>query len=116
MRRVSMVNSEPPPNSTATSNSSRMAAKFLDVDDIGSPCGGVDRLRRCCPVHPNLTTVATLQLARLSPRPLPLAADLDGPGRPSWHSIRNRMRHRHPNGHPDDRTASGWTRPDRRGI
>jgi hypothetical protein len=31
-----MVSSEPPPNSTATSNSSRIAAKFLDVDDIGS--------------------------------------------------------------------------------
>jgi hypothetical protein len=37
MRRVSRVSSEPPPNSTATSNSSRMAAKFLDVDDIGAP-------------------------------------------------------------------------------
>jgi hypothetical protein len=30
-----MVSSEPPPNSTATSNSSRIAAKFLEVDDIG---------------------------------------------------------------------------------
>jgi hypothetical protein len=40
MRRVSMVSSEPPPNSTATSNSSRIAAKFLDVDVIGSPSRG----------------------------------------------------------------------------
>jgi hypothetical protein len=32
------------------------------------------------------------------------------------HSTTNRMRHGHPNGHPDDRTASDWTRPDRRGI
>src|SRR5437867_3207671 len=40
MRRVSRVSSEPPPNSTATSNSSRIAAKFLDVDDIGSPPDG----------------------------------------------------------------------------
>src|SRR5215208_6296431 len=46
MRRVSMVSSEPPPNSTATSNSSRIAAKFLEVDDIDSPpCGMFYRLR-----------------------------------------------------------------------
>jgi hypothetical protein len=32
------------------------------------------------------------------------------------HSTQNRTRHGHPNGHPDDRTASGGTRPDRRGI
>jgi hypothetical protein len=44
MRRVSRVSSEPPPNSTATS-SSRIAAKFRDVDDMAlllmaalSPC------------------------------------------------------------------------------
>jgi hypothetical protein len=31
-----MVSSEPPPNSTATSNSSRIAAKVLDVDVMDS--------------------------------------------------------------------------------
>src|SRR5215218_9418634 len=44
MRRVSRVSNEPPPNSTATSNSSRIAAKFLEVEDMAPSCGAAYRL------------------------------------------------------------------------